>query len=341
MKPSTRLSRAVLLGAIGLFLAAQARADLLSDVLKRGYVHCGVVPSAPGFSAENDKGVRVGFDVDLCHAIGAALFGDPAKVKLTPVNLKTGFASLQSGAVDVLTHRFTWTLSRDAASMNYTKVMTYDGQSFMVRKSSGVKKIADLNGAVICTAQGSTSELNATDYFRSHHLKFELLTFGSMDEALKAYDAKRCDAFTNDRNALAARRTKLRNPKAHIILKQTISKEPIGPMVANGQDRWRDVVFWVMNALIDAEELGVTKANVDKMKATSKTPAVQRLLGVTGDYGQKLGIPNSWAYNAIKAVGNYGEIWDRNLGPNTPIGLDRGLNNLWTKGGLMMSMPIR
>ncbi len=304
-------------------------------------MRCGVVPGAPGFSALNNKGVRVGFDVDLCHAIAAALFGDPSKIKPTPVNLKTGFSSLQSGALDVLTHRFTWTLSRDAASMNYTKVMTYDGQSFMVRKASGVKKIADLNGAVLCTAQGSTSELNATDYFRSHGLKVELLTFGSQGEALKAYAAKRCDAYTTDRNGLAVRRTKLRDPSAHLIFNTTISKEPIGPMVPQGQDRWRDAVFWMMNALIEAEELGVTKANVDKMKASSKTPAVQRLLGVTGNYGQKLGIPNEWAYNEIKAVGNYGEIWNRNLGPKTPLGLERGLNNLWTKGGLMMSMPIR
>ncbi len=342
MNATSRLTRAVLAGALGILIAGPAaHADLLDDIKKRGYVHCGVVPSAPGFAAANNQGVRVGFDIDLCKALGAAVFGDAAKVKLSPVTLKTGFSGLQSGALDVLTHRFTWTLSRDSASMDYTKVMIYDGQGFMVRKAAGVKKITDLAGAVICTAQGSTSELNVTDYFRSRNLKFELLTFSTQDEALKAYETKRCDSYTNDRNGLAARRTKLRNPGEHVILTEIISKEPIGPMVPHGQDRWGDIVRWVMNSLVAAEELGITQANADKMKASSKNPEARRLLGATGDFGKKLGLDNAWAFNAIKAVGNYGEIFDRHLGPKTPLGLERGLNNLWNKGGLMMAWPTR
>jgi len=316
-------------------------ADVLDNVKSRGYVHCGVAPGLPGFSSVNNKGVRVGFDIDLCHAIAAAVLGDPKKIKLTPVRLRDGFPSLRAGSLDILVHRFTWTLSRDAGGVDWVRTMTYDGQAFIVRKDSGVKKLADLDGATICTAQGSTMEINTTDYFRKHNLKMELITYKGMPEAFEAYIAKRCDCMTTGAIGLAANSQKLPDPENHIILPERISMEPIGPVVAHGQSRWGDAVRWILNALIAAEELGVTQANVDEMKKGSDNPEVKRLLGVTGDLGQRLGLSNDWAYNAIKAVGNYGEIFDRHVGPNTPLKLDRGLNALWNKGGLMLSPPIR
>lgn len=321
-------------------LAAPAAADALDDVKKNGVVKCGVTLAAPGFSAEDNAGKRTGFDVDLCHAIAAAALGDASKIQLQPMDLKTAFAGLPGGAVDVLTHRFTWTQSRDVGGLKFAKVMFFDGQGFAVTKKSRANKISDLNNATICTAQGSTSELIVADYFRTHKLKYKIVTFASQEQAWDAFVAKRCDAAINDRSGLAARLAKLPNRDDFKVLAETVSNEPIGPIVAQGQPRWESLVRFTLNALVAAEEQGVTQANVDAMLKSDK-PEVQRLLGTTGDFGAKLGVNADYAYQAIKAVGNYGEIWDRNVGPKTPLGLERGRNALVANGGVMMSIPVR
>jgi general L-amino acid transport system substrate-binding protein len=321
-------------------LAHPARADVLDDVKAHGVVKCGVTLAASGFSAEDNSGKRTGFDIDLCHAIAAAALGDGSKIQLQPMDLKTAFASLPSGAVDVLTHRFTWTQSRDVGGMKFPKVMFFDGQGFAVTTKSRANKIADLNNATICTAQGSTSELIVADYFRARKLKYKIVTFASQEQAWDAFVAKRCDAAINDRSGLAARLAKLPNRDEYKVLTETVSNEPIGPIVAQGQPRWEALVRFTLNALVAAEELGIHQSNVDAM-LKSESPDVQRLLGVTGDFGTKLGVGNDYAYKAIKAVGNYGEIWDRNVGPKTPLRLERGRNALVANGGLMMSVPVR
>ncbi|MES3001937.1 MAG: transporter substrate-binding domain-containing protein [Pseudomonadota bacterium] len=321
-------------------LANPARADVLDDVKAHGVVKCGVTLAAPGFSAEDNAGKRTGFDVDLCKAIAAAALDDDSKIQLVPMDLKTAFAGLPTGAVDVLTHRFTWTQSRDVGGMKFAKVMFFDGQGFAVTKKSKANKIADLNNATICTAQGSTSELIVADYFRAHKLKYKIVTFASQEQAWDAFVAKRCDAAINDRSGLAARLTKLPNKDDFKVLSETLSNEPIGPIVAQGQPRWEALVRFTLNALVAAEELGVSQANVEAQKS-SQSPDVQRLLGTTGDFGAKLGVNNDWAYKAIKAVGNYGDIWERNVGPKTPLRLERGRNALVANGGVMMAIPIR
>jgi general L-amino acid transport system substrate-binding protein len=320
--------------------AAPARADVLDDVKAHGVVKCGVTLAAPGFSAEDNSGKRTGFDVDLCKAIAAAALEDDSKIQLVPMDLKTAFAGLPTGAVDVLTHRFTWTESRDIGGLKFPKVMFFDGQGFAVTKKSKANKVADLNNATICTAQGSTSELIVADYFRAHKLKYKIVTFASQEQAWDAFVARRCDAAINDRSGLAARLAKLPNKDDFKVLAETLSNEPIGPIVAQGQPRWEAVVRFTLNALVAAEELGVTQANVDQMRS-SPTPDIQRLLGVNSDFGSKMGIGNDYAYKAIKAVGNYGEIWDRNVGPKTPLRLERGRNALVVNGGVMMSVPVR
>jgi len=321
-------------------LTGLARADVLDDVKANGVVKCGVTLAAPGFSAENNEGKREGFDVDLCKAIAAATLGDESKIQLVPMDLKTAFAGLPTGAVDVLTHRFTWTQSRDVGGLKFPKVMFFDGQGFIVTKKSKANKIADLNNATVCTAQGSTSELIVADYFRAHKLKYKIVTFSSQEQAWDAFVGKRCDAAINDRSGLAARLAKLPNQNDFKVLAETVSNEPIGPIVAQGQPRWEALVRFTLNALVAAEELGVTQANVEAQRS-SQSPDTQRLLGVTVDFGVKLGVANDWAYKAIKAVGNYGDVWERNVGPKTPLRLERGRNALVANGGLMMSIPVR
>jgi general L-amino acid transport system substrate-binding protein len=256
------------------------------------------------------------------------------------MDLKTAFAGLPTGAVDVLTHRFTWTQSRDVGGLKFPKVMFFDGQGFAVTTKSKASKIADLNNATICTAQGSTSELIVADYFRAHKLKYKIVTFASQEQAWDAFVGKRCDAAINDRSGLAARLAKLPNRDEFKVLAETVSNEPIGPIVAQGQPRWESVVRFTLNALVAAEELGITQANVDEQR-NSQSPDVQRLLGSTGDFGVKLGLNPDWAYKAIKAVGNYGDVWDRNVGPKTALRLERGRNALVANGGLMMAIPVR
>jgi general L-amino acid transport system substrate-binding protein len=339
MKKRSRLG----LAAFGLLaMTCGALAGTLEDVKARGVLRCGVAPSAPGFAAKDAQGTMRGFDIDLCRAIAAAVLGDASKYEVTPLGLRDGFTTLATSGVDVLTHRFTWTFNRDnGTGLEFVQTMFYDGQGFYVRKASGAKSLKDLDGATICVAQGSTSELNIADYFRAHKMQYKIATFADLDEARNAYDAGRCDAWSNDRGGLAARGLGLKDRSAHMLLPETISKEPIGPMVRMGDGAWSHVVRWTMAALIAAEELGVTSANAEEMHASSANPEVKRLLGVGDDLGQKLGLSADWSYQIVKQVGNYGEIYERNVGEKTPLGLSRGLNALWRDGGLIFSPPFR
>ncbi|MDQ0504799.1 amino acid ABC transporter substrate-binding protein [Xanthobacter agilis] len=332
-----------LLAAAGfLSLVGAAHAGTLDDVKTRGALNCGVSQGLPGFSTPNDKNEWSGFDVDFCRAIAAAIFNDPNKVKFTPLSAKDRFTALTSGAIDVLSRNTTWTMSRDTTlGFNFAGVTYYDGQGFLVRKSLGLKGSKELDGASVCVQTGTSNELNVSDYFRANGMKYrEVIAFGTLDETVKAYESGRCDVFTSDRSQLAAVRLKLTNPADHIVLPETISKEPLGPLVRHGDDQWFDLVKWTYFALLDAEELGVNQKNVDEM-LSSPNPEVKRLLGTDGKYGEGIGLTADWAVRIVKATGNYGEIYDRNLGPSTPLGLERGLNNLWNKGGIQYGMPVR
>lgn len=326
--------------ALGLAVAvtAGARADTLDNIKKAGVVKCGVSQGLPGFSNPDDKGNWTGIDVDYCKALAAAILGDASKVKYVPLSAKVRFSALQSGEIDVLSRNTTWTFTRDAGlGLNFVGVLYYDGQGFMVKKKLKVKSAKELSGASVCTNTGTTTELNVGDYFRANGLKLKIVAFEKADEVVAAYDAGRCDVYTTDRSGLAAQRTKLKNPDEHVVLPEIISKEPLGPVVRQGDDKFFNIAKWVLNALITAEELGVTSKNADAMMK-SKNPEIRRLLGVEGDLGSKLGLPKDWAAKAIKAVGNYAEMYERNV---TPIGLARGVNRLWTKGGLLYSPPFR
>jgi general L-amino acid transport system substrate-binding protein len=325
--------------AAGLAIAAgAAKADTLDNIKKAGVVKCGVSQGLPGFSNPDDKGNWTGIDVDYCRALAAAILGDAKKVKFVPLSAKVRFTALQSGEIDVLSRNTTWTFTRDTGlGLNFVGVLYYDGQGFMVPKKLGVKSAKQLSGAAVCTNTGTTTELNVADYFRANKMKYKVVAFEKADEVVAAYDAGRCDVYTTDRSGIAAQRTKLKNPGAHVILPEVISKEPLGPVVRQGDDKFFNIAKWVLNALLTAEELGVTAANADAMMK-SKNPEIRRLLGVEGDLGAKLGLDKAWAARAIKAVGNYAEMYKRNV---TPLGLDRGVNQLWTKGGLLYSPPFR
>jgi general L-amino acid transport system substrate-binding protein len=319
-----------------------AGAGTLDDVRQRGKLVCGTAPNYPGFAFTDDKGERHGFDIDLCRALAAVVLGDPGKIQLTPLAPRDAFGQLQNGGVDILTHRFTWTYARDnGTGMGHTQVMFYDGQGFMVRKSSGIKSVNELSGASICVAQGTTTELNIADYFTAHGMKFNVVTFADLDEARRAYESQRCDAWSGDRASLAGRGLGLVNRAEHVILPEIISKEPTGPMIREADPQWADIARWTFFALIAAEELGITQGNVEEMKKNSTNPEIKRLLGVSDDFGKKNGLSNDWAYDAVKAVGNYGEIFERNVGPKTRLGLDRGQNRLWRDGGLLYAPPFR
>jgi general L-amino acid transport system substrate-binding protein len=327
-------------GAILALGATAASAATLDTVKQRGQLICGSNTGLAGFGIPNDKGEWSGFDVDYCRAVAAAIFGDPTKVKFLPLSAKDRPTALQSGEIDVLIRNTTWTLSRNAIGMKFPAVNFYDGQGFMVRKSLKISSALELSGASVCTQQGTTTELNLADFFRANNLPYNVVTFATSDETRQAYDAGRCDAFTTDASGLYAERLRLANPDEHMVLPEIISKEPLGPAVRPGDDQWHDIIGWVHFALVTAEELGVTQANVEESLKSEK-PDIKRLLGSEGDFGKQLGLDNAWAYNMIKAVGNYGEIFDRNVGPNTPLKLQRGLNALWTQGGLQYAPPIR
>jgi general L-amino acid transport system substrate-binding protein len=319
-----------------------AKADTLADVQGRGTLSCGVTTGLAGFAAPDDQGKWTGLDVDMCNAVAAAVLGDATKVKYVPTNAKERFTALQSGEIDLLARKTTWTFSRDTdLGFDFVGVNYYDGQGFMVRKSLNVKSALELSGASVCVQTGTTTELNLGDYFRTNNMELKPVVFEKNEEARQAYDEGRCDAYTTDASGLAAERSVLAQPAEHIILPEIISKEPLGPLVRHGDNRWGDVVRWTLNAMIIAEEFGVTQANVDEQKASSQNPEVRRLLGVEGEMGKMTGLPNEWGYNIIKQVGNYGESFERNVGLKTPLGLARGLNELWSKGGLMYAPPIR
>lgn len=328
-------------GAAVLALAGSAHATTLEDVKARGTVQCGVNSAGLlGFAAADDQGNWQGFDVDYCKAVAAAVFNDPSKVKYVPLTAKERFTALQSGAIDMLSRNTTWTMDRDTKQgLLFAGVNYYDGQGFMVKKSLGVKSVKELDGASICVQSGTDTEFNLADYFKHNNITYKPVVIEKLTDVLAAYDSGRCDAYTTDASGLYSNRLQLKNPDDNIVLPEIISKEPLGPSVRQGDPVWFNVVKWVHYALLDAEELGVTQKNVDEM-LKSDNPAVQRLLGVQGDFGKGIGLDAKWAYNIIKAIGNYGESFDRNVGKDSLLKIDRGLNKLWTDGGLQYGMPI-
>jgi len=320
-----------------------AHAGATLDAVKaKGFVQCGVTTGLAGFSAPDQKGHWSGLDVDTCRAVAAAVFGDATKVKFTPLTAKERFTALQSGEIDLLSRNTTWTLTRDTnLGLNFAGVNYYDGQGFMVSKDLGVKSARELDGAAICIQAGTTTELNLADYFRANGMKYTPITYDKSEESVKGFAAGRCDVLTSDRSQLYALRIKLKNPDSAIVLPEVISKEPLGPVVRNGDEDWLKIVRWSLFAMIDAEEMGVTSRNVDDMRKNTRDPGKQRLLGLTGIKGQGLKLSDDWAYNIIKQVGNYGEMFERNVGMDSPLKIARGLNALWSKGGIQYAPPIR
>jgi general L-amino acid transport system substrate-binding protein len=336
-----RISGAVVLATLWLTGLVYA-GPTLDRVRAKGFVQCGVSEGLAGFSNPDASGNWTGIDVDLCRAVAAAVLGDPGKVKYTPLSAKQRFTSLQSGELDLLSRNTTWTQSRDTSlGINFVGAVYYDGQGFMVRKKLGIKNARELDGATVCINAGTTTELNAADYFRTNRLKFTPVTYEKSDETVAAYDAGRCDVYTTDQSGLYAQRVKLKAPDEHTILPEIISKEPLGPAVRRDDDQWFNVVRWTLFALVNAEELELTSGNIDEMKSKSTNPDIRRLVGAEGDMGKNLGLSNDWAYNIVKRVGNYGEVFERNLGQGSPLKIARGLNQLWSKGGLMYAPPIR
>jgi general L-amino acid transport system substrate-binding protein len=340
-----RIAIAGALLAVGFSVVAQA--TTLEDVTKRGKLVCGVNTGLAGFAAPNDQGQWSGLDIDLCKAIAAAVLGDAGKVDYKPLNAEQRFTALQSGEVDVLARNSTWTLSRDTQlGLDFVAVNYYDGQGFMVRKEAGVKSALDLKGATVCVQEGTTTEKNLGDFDKANNLGLQPVKFKESDQARGAYDDGRCDAYTTDASGLASERTALKNPDDNIILPELISKEPLGPVVRHGDNQWGDIVRWSFFAMLVAEEHGITQANIDQVKAANTADnananaEIQRLLGITPGYGKGLGLTDDWAYNIIKAVGNYGESFERNIGASTKLKLERGLNALWSKGGLQYAPPV-
>ena len=326
----------LLLGAMAQTALAQSTLDA---VRARGVLQCGVNTGLAGFSLADSKGVWRGIDVDVCRAVAAAVFGDASRVRYTPLTAQQRFTALQSGEVDVLSRNTTWTITRDTSlGLNFVGVNYYDGQGFMVPKKLNVKSAKQLNGATICVQPGTTTELTLADYFRANHMTFKPLVIEKLEEVMSAYLSGRCDVFTTDHSGLIAlRASRVPHPAEHVILPEIISKEPLGPAVRHGDDRWFDVVKWSLFAMIDAEEMGLSSKNIDA-QLRSANPAIQRFVGTSGDIGKMLSLDNRWAYNIVKQVGNYGESFDANL---KPLGFERGLNRLWTQGGLMYVPPIR
>ncbi len=342
IKQVSRLTLGALVAA-GAMTAMPAHAGKTLDAIKaRGQLVCGVNTGLAGFSSADSQGNWSGLDVDYCKAVAAAIFGDPSKVKWVPLNAQQRFTALQSGEIDVLSRNTTWTLTRDASlGLNFAGVTYYDGQGFMVPVKLKLKSAKQLKGATVCVQSGTTTEKNLTDYSRANNLNLKPVVFEKQEASTGAYFSGRCIAFTTDASGLASIRNKeAKTPAEHVILPDLVSKEPLGPVVRRGDDEFFAIAKWVLNALIEAEEYGITQANVDKMKS-STDPVVMRILGTSEDTGKLLGLDKDWAGNAVKAVGNYGEIFERNVGPKSPLGLPRGLNNLWSNGGLMYAPPVR
>lgn len=334
----------VLLSAATLLcLTVPAQAGATLDAVKRkGYLQCGISDGLPGFSYADKKGNYLGIDVDICRAVAAAVFGDASKVRYSPLTAKERFTALQSGEIDLLSRNTTWTSSRDSAmGMNFVGVTYYDGQGFLVNKKLGVANARELDGATVCVQAGTTTELNLSDYFRSNGLKYTPITYDTSDESAKSLESGRCDVITSDQSQLYSQRIKLAAPDEYVVLPEVISKEPLGPAVRQGDEEWFDIVRWTLFALVNAEEMGIDSQNVEQRAKTSKSPDVARLLGADGDYGKDLKLPRDWAVQVVKQVGNYGEIFDRNVGAGSVLKIERGLNALWNKGGLQYAPPVR
>ena len=326
----------------GMLFMGSAQAGATFDaVKKKGFVQCGVTTGLPGFSAPDEKGNWTGIDVDTCRAVAAAMFGDATKVNFEPLNAKERFTALQSGEIDVLSRNTTWTYTRDTSlGLNFTGVNYYDGQGFLVSKKLGVKSALELSGAAICIQAGTTTELNLADYFRANKMEYTAITYDTSEETIKGFEAGRCDVLTSDQSQLYGLRTKLPNPETAMVLPEVISKEPLGPVVRQGDDEWFNVVRWSLYAQLNAEEMGVTSKNADEM-LKSADPGIKRLLGGEAGMGKFLGLDDKWAYYIVKHVGNYGEMFERNVGMGSPLKISRGLNGLWNKGGIQYAPPVR
>jgi general L-amino acid transport system substrate-binding protein len=335
-----KITSTVMLASALAMSAGSVSAATLDEVQGKGHVQCGVSQGLPGFSNFDDKGNWSGVDVDLCRAVAAAVFGDDSKVKYTPLSAKERFTALQSGEVDILSRNTTWTATRDTAlGLNFAGVNYYDGQGFMVRKDLGVNSAKELSGASICTNTGTTTELNVSDYFRANNMDYTVVAFEKADEVVAAYDSGRCDVYTTDQSGLYAQRIKLKDPSAHKVLPDVISKEPLGPVVRQGDDQWFNLVKWSLFCMVNAEELGVTSSNA-MAQAKGDNPAIKRLMGQEGSFGENMGVSPTWCGNIVSSVGNYGESFARNLSIE-PLNISRGVNELWSKGGLQYAPPIR
>jgi len=319
----------------------QGHAQTLKAVKERGTLNCGVGQGLLGFSSQDDKSDWTGLDVDICRAVAAAVFGDPTKVTFTPLDASARFAALQSNKIDMLSRNSTWTMARETSlGLMFAGVAYYDGQGFLLRREAGIDTALQLGGKTVCTQTGTTTELNLSDYFRAKDMPLKVLAFASAEESRKAYDEGKCDVLTSDVSQLYAERLKLGSPDSHIILPEVISKEPLGPAVRQGDDQWFNLVKWTLYALINAEELGVKSATVDEA-LSSANPDIRRLVGSDGEFGQQLGLDKDWAARAVRAVGNYGEIYERNVGTGSRLSIPRGLNALWTQGGIQYAPPVR
>jgi len=327
--------------ALFLGVSTTAQAATLDDVKARGSLNCGVNQNLQGFGAKDADGAYTGFDIDFCRAVASAALGDPGKVTYVPLSAQERFEALKSGKVDVLARNTTWTMDRETAMpLRFAGISYHDGQGFIVKKLLGVTSALQLSGASICFQTGTTTESNVEDFFREKEMTFVPVRLDTLNDLVKAFDDGKCDTFTTDVSALYAVRLRLQNPDDAMVLQDVISKEPLGPAVRQGDEQWFNIVRWTLNALINAEELGIKAANVDDMKAKSKNASVRRLLGVEGSTGTSMGLDADWAARTIKATGNYGEIFDRNLGPNSPLAINSGINALWNAGGLLYAPPM-
>jgi general L-amino acid transport system substrate-binding protein len=340
MKTKLLATAGAVMTAVILMSNSAFAGSTLDAVKKKGFIQCGINSGVPGFSSANDKGEWTGLDVDFCKAVAAAVFGDTTKVKYTSLTAKERFTALQSGEIDLLSRNTTWTFTRDTnQGLSFAGVNYYDGQGFMV--NNGVKSAKELDGASVCIQSGTTTELNLSDYFRANNMKYEPITYDKVEETIKGFEEGRCDVLTSDQSQLYSLRLQLKEPDKAIVLPEVISKEPLGPSVRQGDEDWFKIVRWSLNAMIEAEDLGLTSANIDEKKA-SADPAVKRFIGAEeGVGGQGLKLSNDWAYQIVKQVGNYGESFERNVGKDSPLKIARGLNALWSKGGIMYAPPIR
>jgi len=339
--PDRLLKRVAVFGACVALISTTTVASTLESVLERGYLSCGVNTGLPGFSNPDDRGQWSGLDVDVCRAVAAATLKDASKVRFIPLTAKERFTALQSGEIDLLSRNTTWTLTRDASlGLNFAGVSYYDGQGFMVKKELGVKSALELDGAAVCIQSGTTSELNLADYFRANNMAFEPVVFDTTDATTKGFDTGRCDVLTSDQSQLYAVRIRLAKPDSAMVLPEVISKEPLGPVVRQGDDQWFNIVKWSLAVMVNGEEMGLTSANV-KAHLNAKDPGIRRLLGVEGPKGKGLGLDDLWSRRILEQVGNYEEVFERNVGSGSPLKIKRGLNALWNDGGILYAPPVR